>query len=69
MNITGQTIKAIRPMTQEEMNRPGWMGARPGIAIELSNGIILYPSRDEEGNGPGVLFAHDPKHGKEFIIG
>jgi hypothetical protein len=52
--IIGQTIKEIRPMTQEEQDREGWH--RGTTVIVLGNGVLLYASRDEEGNDAGVMF-------------
>jgi len=66
----GQKIKAIRPMTEDELRKEGWLDLNypAPSAIELSNGIVLYPSQDEEGNGPGALFGNDPKTGA-FMLG
>ena len=58
--IIGAKIVKVRSMTAKEMKDECWEG-RPATAIELDNGIILYPSRDEEGNGPGALFGKDDK--------
>jgi hypothetical protein len=31
-----------------------------GIVLELDDGTSIFPSRDDEGNGPGALFTnHD----------
>ena len=38
------------------------------FVIELDNGISLYPSRDEEGNGGGVFFGVDENTEKCFTI-
>ncbi len=59
--VVGATIVAVRPMTKEEAEREGWsIGGRQGapMVLELSTGAVLYPSQDEEGNGPGALFGH-----------
>lgn len=57
--VIGAIIVDVRPMTQAELDTEAWEvyphHVAP-IAIVLSTGAILYPSRDEEGNGPGVLF-------------
>ena len=57
--LNGKTIKACRPMTKEEIEREGWdmcpHGSIP-MCIELDDGTLIYPSRDEEGNGPGIFF-------------
>jgi hypothetical protein len=57
VEIVGQKIKNVRPMTLAEMNREAW--DRNATVIELENGVILYPSRDNEGNGAGILFGID----------
>lgn len=69
--VTGQRIKRVRSMTRIEMQNEGWAYGRRGqpTVIELENGTILYASRDEEGNGPGALFAFDPKTKKSFGFG
>lgn len=57
--LRGCKIKDIRPMTAAELEENGWddpgMGAKP-MVIVLSDGTLLYPSCDSEGNAPGVLF-------------
>lgn len=42
-------------MTPEEMEQEHWVGKNPPAVIILDNGAKIYPSRDTEGNGPGVL--------------
>ena len=62
--LVGLKIVKIREMTKAEMNREGWRTSRFGpsaVAIELSDGTIIYPSQDSEGNGPGILFMADKK--------
>lgn len=53
-------IESIRKMTDEEMAREGWgqYHATPTV-IELTNGHVLFPSSDPEGNGPGTMFGQD----------
>jgi len=54
----GLTIVKAREMTEFEMQKEGWslnMNKAP-IALVLSDQSVLYPSRDEEGNGPGCMF-------------
>jgi hypothetical protein len=57
----GRTIKAIRPMTAAELKNEGWATDHHGVPaiIVLDNGDRIYASRDDEGNGPGVLFGMD----------
>ena len=53
-------IKEIRRMTAKEMQFEGWEGKEePCMVIVLEDSRLLYPSRDVEGNGPGVLFGRD----------
>lgn len=47
-------IVRVRYMTHEEANEMGWT-ERP-VVITLSDGTMIYPSRDDEGNGGGALF-------------
>lgn len=52
--VVGRKIVGIRWMTQDEMDREGWDNTT--VLIELDDGTKLYPSQDDEGNGPGALF-------------
>ncbi len=55
----GATVKETRGMTAEEAERAGWEHPSDWMdvmVIEFDDGGILYPSRDGEGNGGGVLF-------------
>jgi len=56
--IVGRKIVAVRPITQGEVDREGWSdwGRLNVPVIVLDDGAILFPSRDEEGNGPGEIF-------------
>lgn len=51
--LVGQRIKAVRWMSAEEAAQLGWQ-ERP-FEIELDNGVLIVPSMDPEGNGPGAL--------------
>lgn len=65
---TGRTIVKVRQMTPQEMEDESWENesTKPTV-LELDNGTLLYPSRDDEGNGPGNLFGKTKK-GKQFQI-
>jgi len=54
--IVGATIVGIRPMTEDEMLDEFWLKDEIPMALVLSNGTILYPSADIEGNDAGALF-------------
>ena len=49
------------------MEREGWDDDRPSVAIVFDSGAIVYPSRDEEGNGPGCLFGYY-EGGEQFYV-
>lgn len=67
LQIEGQKIARLRLMTCTEMREQGWEDWRsPPVVIELENGLKLFPSRDEEGNGPGALFGSDAEG--EFMV-
>lgn len=57
--IIGQKIREVRQMNKKEMEAEGWH--RPATVVILANGVKLYPSQDDEGNGPGALFGRDTK--------
>lgn len=52
--LLGRKIISIRYLTQEEKEDFGWNSR--SIALELDNGIWIFPSRDDEGNDAGALF-------------
>ena len=58
-NVVGRTIVGARKMTRDEAEAEGWNGLRDWdypVVLILDDGTILFPSADEEGNGPGELF-------------
>ena len=65
-DIIGHRIAKIRAMTQQELNAEGWDLEANMTAIELDNGVVLYPSADEEGNYGGEIFG--THNGKQFHL-
>jgi len=78
-SLIGKRITGVRAMTQAELSAVGWEdynadGFYPVITIE--GGVLLYPSQDPEGNGPGTIFGQRPafpmsvtkKSKREFFI-
>jgi len=66
----GESIVMIRTMTDTEMQKEGWDSfyyerINPTCLV-LSDGSVLYPSRDFEGNGPGQFFGNKDKN--SFVI-
>jgi len=67
-NIIGKKIIDIRPMTTKEIKNQYWEhDSENAFALVLEGGTVLFPSRDYEGNGPGVLFGYNGTN--EFAIG
>jgi len=67
-SLEGTTIRKIRPMTKAELKREYWDDySNIPVVIILSNGVKLYPSRDPEGNGPGMMFGQSGNN--YFILG
>jgi len=52
--LVGKKIASIRQLTKEELEEEGW--DKGTTAIVLDDGTLVYPSQDDEGNGPGALF-------------
>lgn len=63
-NLIGRTVTNVRCMTAEELEAENWDAhwANP-TAIVFDDGTVVYASRDDEGNGPGVLFGIDSTGG------
>ena len=52
-------IVAVRYLSQKEADALGWYH-RP-IVLQLDDGNLVFPSRDDEGNDGGSLFTNDDK--------
>ncbi len=59
--LVGRRIVAIRPMSEAELIAEGWPTDDLVPAIILDSGAVIFPSCDEEGNGPGALFGMTPR--------
>ncbi len=58
-DLVGSKIISVRELTPAEMKREGWedfRGHETPMVLVLDNGMLVYASRDDEGNGPGALF-------------
>lgn len=58
--LVGRKIVAARYMGTDEAARLGWYAR--AVIFELDNGVLVFPSMDDEGNGAGALFTTDPNH-------
>ena len=61
-SFVGKKIVAARYLSQDEADDIGW-GKRP-VVLHLSDGTLVYPSMDDEGNDGGALFAQN-KEGED----
>lgn len=52
----GLTIVDIKPISKFDLEAEGWETHQPPMGIYLSDGSVLYPSADYEGNYPGAIF-------------
>ena len=58
-SLVGRTIVEVRRMRPAEAatDLPALLGRHGAtMVLVLDDGTKLYPSRDDEGNGPGALF-------------
>lgn len=55
--LEGAKIIRIVRLSAHDLRDLGWDDHHGDVAaLELADGSLLLPSRDEEGNGPGVFF-------------
>lgn len=65
LKLVGRTVKAVSYMSAEEKENAGFY--RAALVIEFTDGTLLYPSADDEGNDAGALFGIG-RNKKEFVI-
>ncbi len=55
-DMVGRTITGVRRLTEAEIEDMDWY-AKPfeTVVLQLDDGTLVWPQRDPEGNGPGVL--------------
>lgn len=58
--LVGRKIVKVSYMDAKETEALGWY--RRAVVIELDDGNLIFPSADDEGNGPGALFTNDDKN-------
>lgn len=58
--LVGRKITKVSYMDAKETEALGW--CRRAVVIELDDGNLIFPSADDEGNGPGALFTNDDKN-------
>jgi hypothetical protein len=55
-------------MSKKELDQEGWESRQKVPVLVFSDGTLLYPSQDGEGNGPGELFGITPDGSTIFLI-
>lgn len=57
-SLQGKTIALVRPLTEAECKQFAWEYSFEdnAMAIFFTDGTIVVPSQDPEGNGAGFLF-------------
>lgn len=58
--LVGKRVKGVRYLTKGEVEALGWCAS--ALVLEFEDGTLLFPSRDDEGNGAGALFGQGPKN-------
>lgn len=51
-NLMGKEIKIAFLLDEESVENMGW-SQTPNMCLEFTDGSVIYPSHDDEGNGPG----------------
>jgi hypothetical protein len=58
-HLVGRKITGVHLMDADEQAACGW--DRAALVIQLDNHTVIFPSQDDEGNGPGALFGQTLK--------
>lgn len=61
-----RTIVKVRYMYDEEMEAVGFTFHRP-LILQLDDGTLIYPSRDDEGNDGGAIH-YQKENDKDSIL-
>lgn len=63
--LKGKTIKSVSYMTDKEIENWGWY--KKAVVIQFTDGSLLIPQKDDEGNDGGALFFQDEKGNDDII--
>jgi uncharacterized HAD superfamily protein len=57
-SLVGKTVKSVRPLNEHECELFGWdfKHEHYAMAVVFTDGTVVVPSQDPEGNGAGFLF-------------
>ena len=58
-SLIGRRIVSVAALTRKQSTAIGFdeatIGMNPALAITLENGVLVIPTADPEGNGPGWM--------------
>jgi len=64
-SLKGKTVRKARYMTKAEAEDMGWYSRC--VVIEFTDGTLIFPSADDEGNDGGAMFGQSPE-GKDITM-
>ena len=64
--LEGRTVASVRYLKKAEMDALGW--SESVLVITFDDGTMVFPSRDDEGNGGGALFGQGPAPKNEELV-
>jgi hypothetical protein len=64
--LLNRKIVAVRYMDDQEQEALGWYCKC--VVMQLDDGTLIYPSRDDEGNDAGALFFQKKKESGELPV-
>jgi hypothetical protein len=65
-HLEGKTVESVRYMTKDEMDELGWYSR--SIVIHFTDGTVIFPSADDEGNNAGALFGMNKEGDLTFPV-
>lgn len=64
-HLKGKVVQSVRYLTEKEVESLGWYSKV--LVIQFTDGTIVFPSKDDEGNDGGALFGQSSK-GEELTF-
>ena len=69
MEVIGRKIVDVISLNKKVIEKEGWDNSPyNSVCLVLDDGSIIYPSQDEEGNGPGAIFLYGKDKETYFIL-
>lgn len=64
-HLKGKVIESVRYLSKKEQEAMDWYNRT--IVIQFTDGTLIFPSMDDEGNDGGALFGQSP-NGEELTF-